>query len=254
MSKLSEIVESIKQNETVKNADFSDPKYARTRFALESKKRAAADTIANLEQEYAKQIFDHALLIGIGGPEEKTKQFCALVSSMEEGVGVDGNKMYDRIAGPLEQRLGARRDLSVNLVAQMLEDLRSVVEELPNLRVARFQLNTSLPTLKTYGEVRRWVKAQVEEKAGKIINILFLKKEITQAALKMQFDGDVLPVAISCERGDFENLTPSFGKGSVYYQIEENDDITPDFVYKVFAETKSKFKPAKKNRKEKDKE
>lgn len=254
MSQLGELLQQAEQYEKIKKIDPNEPKYHKTRGAMQTKVRQAADQINKLKQSYYDNVFPQSLLIAVNGPEDKVEAFVNLVNSLEEGVGVNAHHMYDRMAKPVEAQLGTRRQLSVNNSARILEELGRIVDDLEVVKIVKLQIK-ALPILKTYQDVRNFVKDQIDSQAGMMLLFQFMKKQIAEKAFTMKFSGSVLPVVVgNLTATNFEQFRDSFGKGGTSYTIEADDVVNSDYVYNVFSQVKERFKPATKKTKKTTKE
>lgn len=222
--------------------DPADPKYSKTRSGIETAVAQAKLEVVGLRIKYAEAVLNSGVAIFLSGPENRTEEFCKLISELGEAVVVDANEVYNYISRPLEATLSSTRTFTSEVASVLISQVAATA------RLVGVGLNRPIRAdtqkhVATYKDLVNHVRDIVRSELGDVLAAAYLKTVVGREALKIRYMVDVSPVIVlNATAEEVVGLGHAFGKGQATVELKEEDKVDSEFVGKVFANVQKQLK------------
>lgn len=238
LEKLSEEYESVAKTAAMNLDDVP----AATRGGWSTRVREAQDRLKDLRVEYRNALLKNGVAIFLEGDAAKVGEFVQLVVDGNEGLVVDANTLYDRLAREVEVSLSDQRNWGVTQTYRLHQALQAVMFEL-GLSEMPMPSRDSMPIVPTYADTVAHVKSIVKGAVDNQLNRLYIINEALNAAIKIRYIGVMAPVLITnATAEEARELSQEFGKGTATVKVTAEDEVNKDFLSKTFRDVNKKIR------------
>lgn len=213
----------------------------RARPGMEVAVREAKDHLEELKTKYGQLVQERALGIFVLGNAEGVFQFASIAEYEGDTITLESDSLYRELARSIEQAMGDTRVFGPDAMSHLVTNLRTMAFEMGivTLPVPKFEEAHCSSFNDTIAHVKKLVRLAM----GDDLNSIYLKKVLVEKALKIRYTGSVVPVVvISDSESEIAGLSPMFQKGTTVVNVADGDNVTKEYVLKVFSSTKKKKK------------
>jgi ribonuclease D len=205
---LSDILQQIKTEEGFQNADLN-PEVINGRIppqeiarvqALEIAKRQAKDNIANLRDQYDRQVLSSSVIVlVVGGTPARQKEFTKLATD-NEALCVDADAFYRNLAARAESRMSSQRIINTHVMQEITD---SIAQMISSLAPRSFTQYPRVPTefvdsvLQSPEEVVNVVKKTARATNDIPLGIIWLERNVTSIAFSQKFEAEPMAVVVN---------------------------------------------------------
>jgi hypothetical protein len=241
MNTLEKITTDLDRVEKTATINLDDIPQA-TRGSWGNAQREAKEQLNALKSSYRDALFGNAVAILMNGDPGKIDEYVKLVRDGGEGLSVDANALYDRLAKSVEETVGGSRQWGVTQTQRLHLALQGVLHEV-GLTEMPMPAKDSMPFVATYGDVLAHVRQIVRDAVGDSLNRVYIENAVIKQAREIRYIGVMVPVLVTNARSDeADNLTRSFAKGNTFVNLNTEDVIDKEFLVKSFKDINKKIR------------
>ena len=219
-----------------------------TRGGWTAKIQAAKNNVAGLEKAYCKALFDNSYGFFITGSDKAVELVSTTVVGLNEGLAVDSQALYKRIAAEVWKVFGPKREWTSDCSAMVAAQFKHVMRELDVTSA-----DTPRPTrngihCRDMKDCVRYVKDMITVGTnGHQFNSLYFQKLVREQGLKIQYQGKVVPILVAgtADAAEMEVLGKVFKQGYSAHALDESIADGKELVVSVFKSGKKGSKGKK---------
>lgn len=207
----------------------------------------ARDQLSELQREYCRLLFDNAYGFFLEGDAKYVDLAAKTLVGTQEGLAVDTQALYKRIAVEAEKLLGKRREWVSDCTAKVQAEFKVIMNEL-DIRAAnvpdapRFGLGKSV-VCNTLSDVVAYVKEMIVSTNGHDFNNLYVQKLIRDLGLKVKYKGNTVPIfVLGANDGEIQSFGRLFKQGHSVYVADVEPKDAMSLVLDIFKSGKKKTK------------
>lgn len=243
MSTLEKLIEDYES--TAKTAAINlDEMPAATRGGWGSRVREAQDHVKEVRTEYKRALLKNGVAIFLEGDAVKIEA-AATLARENDGVVIDANALYERLAKPVEATLSEARQWGVSATHRLHLGIQEIMFETGLSEVS--MPASELPYVATFQDVVAHVKKLIRNAVGDQFNRCYVEEDLVRQAIKIRYTGVTVPVLIvNAEPNETATIAASFLKGNTSMKIEAADEVDKEFLSKLLREAGKKVRTPKK--------
>ena len=246
MSNLQKMTEELESVSTTANMNLDDIP-SNTRGGWSASIAAAKERLPGVQARYKDSLLQNAVAIFVSGDKAKVAEFTSLIRSENEGLVVDANALYDRLARDVTMTLPDNRGIEwgITQTHKLHLSLQEVMHEV-GLRELPMPSNGTAPFVNGYDDVLENVKGLMRAAVGGTLNKLYLEKDLIGEAMKIRYTSSMVPVIVTgADQAEIYDLSRVFGRGSTDVAIPDGTLVDKEFLVKTFKEINKKLKNKK---------
>lgn len=202
----------------------------RTRGGWTARVAEAKAKVKALKLAYNNALLSGAVGIILDGDPEKISQAVKLMN--EDGVVIDGQALYKRIADQLAPTFGNTREWGIAQTHKLHLLLQEIMHELGLTEIPMSDRHTNV-TCQTYNDIVIHVRNTLFLSLGTTLTSLYLDKLATERAFALHYTGTNMPVVIyNVYPGEEDRLGSRFGRGHTIWTLNAEDNVNPEYLSK----------------------
>ena len=195
-----------------------------------------------LKKTYKNTLFQKSVGIFVTGNANKVTEFCKFVTEGNEGLVVDAQSLYNRLADGLEPTFSSARHWGIAQTYKLTQLLMEVMSEL-GLSEIPAPSKVTEQTLATPADVRSYVRKIIRDTCGDNLNRNYLEEQASEAAYMIRYSGNLTPVVIvNAYEDEFDNLGKAFSRCGVRVGISDDDVVDKEYVTKALGNVAKQLK------------
>lgn len=213
---------------------------AKSRSGHELVKRQALNELAPARTALAEALRRGLAAVFVRGDKELVKDFASIAENEGPAIVVACDGLYVRLAKEIEGAMRQDRQWEPSQHARLLDSLAALCTDmgLTNMPAPKFQSGQSVRDL---NELIQLVRKLVREATGDKLNQLVLEREILNAAAKIDYIRNVVPVVVTGASPDEQNgLAAFFNNRTV--TADAIVTVTPEAVLDAFSRLRAIIK------------
>lgn len=234
--KLETILKAIDRAQSFIDKDL-DTVHPNARPGFYAARNEAKEKMKSLIEEFSQECQAHWGAIFVGGGQ--VDNYIELAQKEGDLIVVDASALYRQIAQEVEETMGDTRVFGPSQMAVLLSAVRSIGVELDVVAMdtVKYMGDEALHgTDAVVAHVRKTIRASLEDS----FNILFLRKQIIDAAIKGRYTSSIVPIAVTGISGtdEQEGLSAMFRHN---ISIRPNKKMSTDYVIDTFKRLQKEF-------------
>lgn len=236
---LNDIVNEYNELLPVANADLENVD-SRTRAAHEAARREALDRIAQLTDAYTAAIKARQAAIFVNGSTWATEEFVGLAAQEASVISLKADALYRTLAEEVEPAMRRDRLFEPDQFARLMSALTSLGRDIKAETLPRLNFESGV-ILHTFDDLVAFIRDAIREKVGDELNLLFLQNKISETALKIRYQQNVVPVVLTgATEAEVSGLSALFENRKVEVKLDE--EVTKETVTQALSALKNKLK------------
>ena len=244
MKNLKELAEEIEKTTTLAAKELDDFPVA-VRAGWGARLVQAKADLPLLRAEYRNLLLSSGIAIFVTGDAAKALEFAQLVRSSGEGVAVDAEALYKRLADAIDPTMSPARTWGVQQTHKLHLTLTEIMHEIGLPKVVAPPHNDSI-VLPTHRNVQDYIrKIQLASDNGDLLRS-YVQHLTVQDALKIGYTSSLTPVVVmNATASDTSALSLGFGKGAAQVTVGVDDVVDEAFMVKAFKDINKRLRAKK---------
>ncbi len=216
--------------------------------------REAAEKLPALQKAYKETLFSNAVVFCLSGDSAKVEAFTAITGAMGNVFHADAQELYVNLAKEVEPVIGGDRLFSL----LQLHHLTMAVADTARGLGMTDDLNApqlgDAKALRTSADVVEHVRTLCTNAFGESVNAKYILSQLSEQAVKARFIGNVFAAVIknsfpAVQAAVTSEAFATYGVKNITLtevKLSDTDEVTEEFVLKVFESVRrERQKPAK---------
>lgn len=220
----------------------------KSRASHENAKREAQDRLVELKKTFADTLRARQAAVFVDGTNTAVHDFTEIAQD-EGALAVRADELYRKLASDIEPVMRRDRLIEPEQFAQLMRALYDVSR---TMNVQDFPQPSFVPgkILNTFDDIVAYVRETVRSAAGDQLNAVFLQNRISETALNIRYQKDIVPVIVTgALEQEVSGLAALFENRRIQLKLDNEEEITKETVSKALTALKNKVKPNKEQNK-----